>query len=66
MALSEEEMARHYEALQTAISYAIERYQDRQSAAEHNYRGGDVISAYNKGKADAFGYILDDLERWKE
>lgn len=64
--LTEQEKASRYDALQTTFKYAIERYQDRQSEAEGHYKGGDPISAYNKGQADAFGYIIKDLEMWRE
>ena len=63
--LTEKEKASRYDALQTTFKYAIERYQDRQSEAEGHYNGPDPISAYNKGLADAYGFIIKDLEMWR-
>lgn len=64
--LTEKEKASRYDALQTTLRYAKERYEDRQSEAEGKCNGGDPISAFNKGLADAYGYILQDIERWSE
>lgn len=64
--LTEKEKASRYDALQTTLHYAKERYEDRQSEAEGKYNGGDLIGAYNKGLADAYDYIIQDIERWSK
>lgn len=60
------EKANRYDALQVAFKYTKERYQDRKSESEGRYKGNDPVSAYNKGMADAYGQIIDDIERWME
>ena len=64
--LTTEEKASRYDSLQVALEFSRKNYQRRQHDAEIRYRGGDTISAYNKGLTDAYASILEDLERWCE
>jgi len=62
--LTEKEKADRYDALQTAFKYTKERYADRKSEAQKDNSG--IIGAYNKGLADAYAYMIEDIERWCE
>ena len=64
--LTEKEKADRYDALQTAFKYIKEIYEDRQSEAQGRYKNADLIGAYNKGLADAYSFIIQDIERWSE
>jgi len=63
--LTEDEKARRFDALQTAFDITKDNYERRRREAELRYEGGDVISAYNKGLADAYACIIADLEKWR-
>lgn len=68
--LTKDEKVSRYDALQTAIRYTASAYQSRRTECLRNYEayGADtnVIAAYNKGMADAFGIFLEALERWSD
>lgn len=63
--LTQEEKADRYDSLQTALKYTIKRYKERQKECEERYVSADVISAYNKGQADTYKTIIEDMETWK-
>lgn len=60
--LTDKEKADRYDALQTAFKYTKERYADRRSEAQKPIPG--IIGIYNKGLADAYTYMIEDIERW--
>lgn len=65
--LTTREKAARYDSLQVAIKHTKESYQRRRTTAEKQYVEATelgIIGAYTKGQADAFGYIIADLERW--
>ena len=70
MALTKTEKAARYDALQTAIRYTTDAYRARRQENLKNYEayGADtgILGAYNKGMADAYGQMIETLERWGE
>lgn len=70
MALTQKEKAARYDALQTAIRYMAKQYRTRQTECLQRYElygaKTGVLSAYNKGMADAYGLSAEVLERWVE
>lgn len=63
--LTQKEKADRYDSLQTALEYTIKRYKERQKECEGRYGSADVIGAYNKGQADTYKTIIEDMETWK-
>ena len=70
MALTKAEKTARYDALQVAIRYTLKAYKARRTECLRNYEayGADtgVLGAYNKGMADAYGQMIETLERWGE
>ena len=68
MALTKAEKAARYDALQVAIRYTAKAYLARRQENLKNYEayGADtgILGAYNKGMADAYGQMIETLERW--
>lgn len=68
MALTKAEKAARYDALQVAIRYMAKQYRTRRTECLQKYEayGADtgVLGAYNKGMADAYGQMIETLERW--
>ena len=68
--LNKEEKASRWDALQVAIRYTTEAYRARRQENLQNYEayGADtgILGAYNKGMADAYGQMIETLERWGE
>lgn len=64
MTLTQKEKADRYDSLQTAFKYTKERYEDRRSEAQKLIPG--IIGIYNKGLADAYTCMIEDIERWCE
>jgi len=62
--LTEKEKADRFDALQTAFLITQKRYTAQKLDATSKYRDASIIGAYNKGLADAYEQVLDDLERW--
>ena len=63
--LTIKEKAERYDALQVAIDLMLDSYKRREQDAKANYKGVDVISIYNKGKADAYNNICKTLRVFK-
>ena len=70
MALTNAEKAARYDALQTAIRYVAKQYRTRRTECLRAYEAYGaktaVLSAYNKGLADAYELAAEVLERWAE
>ena len=68
MALTKAEKAARYDALQAAIRYMAKQYRTRRTECLRAYEAygakTGVLSAYNKGLADAYGQMIETLERW--
>lgn len=66
--LNKEEKASRWDALQVAIHYTTETYRARRAECENKYGsyGAGTLGAYNKGLADAYGQMIETLERWGE
>lgn len=67
--LNKEEKASRWDALQVAIHYTTEAYRARRAECENkygSYAAGVTLGAYNKGLADAYGQMIETLERWGE
>lgn len=68
MALTKAEKAARYDALQVAIRYTAKAYLARRQENLMSYEayGADtgILGAYNKGMADAYGQMIETLERW--
>lgn len=66
--LSKEEKASRWDALQAAIRFMAKQYRTRRTECLQKYEayGADtgVLGAYNKGMADAYGQMIETLERW--
>ena len=70
MALTKAEKAAQYDALQVAIRYTAKAYLARRQENLKSYEayGADtgILGAYNKGMADAYGQMIETLERWSD
>ena len=68
MALAKTEKAARWDALQVAIRFTAETYRARRAECENKYGsyGAGTLGAYNKGMADAYGQMIETLERWGE
>ena len=68
--LTKDEKSARYDALQTAIRYMAKQYRTSRTECLQRYEsyGADtgVLGAYNKGMADAYGKMIETLERWGE
>jgi len=68
--LTKEEKAARYDALQAAIRQTRTNYEAWRIEALRKYEsyGADLspFSAYNKGLADAYGAVVEMLERWSD
>ena len=68
MALTKAEKAARSDALQVAIRYTAKAYLARRQENLKSYEayGADtgILGAYNKGMADAYGQMIETLERW--
>lgn len=64
--LTQDEKASRFDSLQAAFSFTKKNYERRMNDAENKYNrsGGDVIGAYNKGLADAYKDMTEDIEKW--
>lgn len=62
--LTQKEKADRFDTLQSAFQFTKHNYNGRQIEAAKRIKGGDVISAYNKGLSDAYIGFIEDLERW--
>ena len=70
VALTKEEKSARWDALQVAIRFTAETYRARRQEQLRNYEayGADtgILGAYSKGMADAYGLMIETLERWTE
>ncbi len=68
MALTKEEKAARYDALQAAIKFTAKQLRRRQADALLRYEinGADVVGTYSKGLADAYELSAEVLERWAD
>ena len=70
MALTKADKAARYDALQAAIRYTTKQYRTQRTACLQRYElygaKTGVLSAYNKGMADAYELMAEVLERWVE
>ncbi len=62
--LTKEEKAKRFDSLQFAFEIAKDTYKRRSLEASAKYKTADIIGAYNKGLADAYAQMLEDIERW--
>ena len=62
--LTKDEKASRFDALQTAFGITKMLYTERMVSATAKYKDGSIISAYNKGLADAYEQMIEDIERW--
>jgi hypothetical protein len=62
--MTEREKADRFDALQAAFRITRDNYIRLREDADLRYTEASVIGAYNKGLADGYGRIIDDLERW--
>lgn len=67
--LTNNEKAKRYDALQTAIKYTIERYRERAGEASKHQRihaGNNVLNAYDLAVETTLYGVIQDLERWTQ
>ena len=66
--LTMKERADRFDALQAAIRFALKTYLTRRTECLRNYEAygadTDILGAYNKGMADAYGQMAEMLGRW--
>lgn len=69
--MTNSEKAKRYDALQAAIKQTNKNYKSRKVDAHNRINltaegGYDPISAYNKGLADAYREIINQLIDWED
>lgn len=62
--MTKDEKAKKYDALQGTFKFTLHNYRRRKIEAEGKYVEANIIGAYNKGLADAYSQILEDINRW--
>lgn len=68
MILTQKEKADRFDALQAAFTATYNRWKDRQKESQKIYDDAfatSIIGAYQKGCADTYKSVIEDLERWR-